>query len=387
MIGGGILFLYHCRTNTGYAIGQLERVFHRMARRLVSDEKHVHYGYPSLSGGHPGHLPLAFQRVYEIDQFTQDEAELDRIEKIVRDFDIQTVFAFDLPLAAPVLRSLRKGGVKLIVAYWGAPISSPYPWLLRPLRRLQFLLARHHPQHYVFESQGMRDGATLGAAIPTSMTSVCRLGVDVERYAPLGGPTAFAHATFGIPEHRRIVFYSGHMEHRKGVHILVQAMVKLVCEDGRDDVHLLVLGNQPGEEAPFLPLIEGTAAERHITFGGYRSDVAELHRSAYVGAIASVGWDSFTLSAVEMAASGLPLVVSDLPGLREAVEHEITGIRLPAGDAHAFAGAIAYFLDHPAERDRMAVAARARVLREFTLQRQEDQLVQEVGDAWAALRT
>jgi glycosyltransferase involved in cell wall biosynthesis len=379
---GDILLLFHCETNTGYAIGQLERVFHRMAVRLVGSETRVHYGYPSMKGGAPKHLAANYPRVYMIDQNVRDRRELLHIEQVVRNAGIKTVFGFDLPLAAPILAALRRGGVELVVSYWGAPISSTYPWMLRPFRRIQFVLATSRPDHFIFESHGMRAGATLGAAIPSAMTSVCRLGVDIDRFLPSKSIDTYAHRVFGIPEDRRIVFYSGHMEHRKGVHVLVRAMVDLVCERDRTDVHLLALGNQPGEESAFLPLYSGTKAERHITFGGYRSDVAELHRSAYLGAIASSGWDSFTLSAVEMAASGLPLLVSALPGLSEAVEQDITGFRLPAGDSKAFSAAIAHLLDSQAERDRMSAAARARVEAEFTLQQQEDRLVELVRKAW-----
>jgi glycosyltransferase involved in cell wall biosynthesis len=372
---GAILLLFHCRTNTGYAIGELERAFHTMALRLTGDESAVHYGYPSLSGGFPSHLPPTFDGVSVIDPDERDPGALEEITNRVRQAGIALVFAFDLPLAAPVLGALRRGGVTHIVSYWGASISSPYPWWLRPLRKAQYVRARHRPDHFIFESEGMRRGAVLGAAIPTRETSVRRLGVDVARFYPPTAPSYYAHQLFGIPESRRIVFFSGHMEPRKGVRVLVESMMDLVNVRGRRDVHLLVLGNQPGEEGSFLPLIEGTPAQQYVTFGGYRSDIPELHRSAYLGAIASTGWDSFTLSAVEMAASGLPLIVSDLPGLSEAVEHGVTGRLFPAGDARALATSIERLVDAPAERDRLGASARQRVLREFTREAQEEGLV------------
>jgi glycosyltransferase involved in cell wall biosynthesis len=321
-----------------------------------------------------------------IDPAERDPRALQEITNYVRRAGITLVFAFDLPLAAPVLGALRRGGVTHIVSYWGASISSPYPWWLRPLRRAQYYRANHRPDHYIFESEGMRRGAVLGAAIPKRETSVCRLGVDVTRFHPPSEQSYYAHQLFGIPESRRIVFFSGHMEPRKGVRVLVESMLELVNVRGRRDVHLLVLGNQPGEEGSFLPLIEGTPAQQYVTFGGYRSDVPELHRSAYLGAIASTGWDSFTLSAVEMAASGLPLIVSDLPGLSEAVEHGVTGQLFPAGDARALATAIERLVDAPAERNRLSASARQRVLREFTREAQAEGLVAIVQSVLNLLR-
>jgi len=60
-------------------------------------------------------------------------------------------------------------------------------------------------------------------------------------------------------------------------------------------------------------------------FGGYRSDLDLLQRGCYAGVIASTGWDSFARSGLEMQASGLPVLVSDLRGLREVMEHDVSG--------------------------------------------------------------
>src|SRR5690606_36169621 len=115
----------------------------------------------------------------------------------------------------------------------------------------------------------------------------------------------YAHETFGIPYDRRVVVYSGHMETRKGVHILVESFVRLAERDELSRLHLLILGNQPGQEEQFRDIYVGTRAEEHITFGGYIRELAGIFGSADIGAIASTGWLSFPRSAAEMAASKL----------------------------------------------------------------------------------
>lgn len=378
---GGILLLFHCRSNTGYAIGSLERVFHGMAKRLVKDEERIFYAYPSLSGGVPAHLPPTFSRLREVDPGTTDVSALRSVTAWVRAHDIRIVHAFDLPIQRPILKALRRGGVRVIISYWGASISSVYPWWLRPARKLQFLTARNRPDHFIFESEGMRLGATYGSMIPRHQSSVCHLGVDETRFHPAESITHYAHDTLGIPRDRRIVFFSGHMEQRKGVHVLVKAMVELAEVRKRSDIHLLVCGNQPGEELAFSSLYTRSIAASYITFGGYRTDMPELHRSAYLGAIASTGWDSYTMSAVEMASSGLPLLVSDLPGLAETVIDGVTGRIFRTGDAGELASHIEHLVDHPDERHRMGVAARERVLGGFTRAHQENRLLSVVSAA------
>jgi glycosyltransferase involved in cell wall biosynthesis len=116
-------------------------------------------------------------------------------------------------------------------------------------------------------------------------------------------------------------------------------------------------------------LFEGTKAAEHITFGGYRTDVPRLLRGCSLGMIASTGWDSFPMSSLEMAASGLPLLVSELPGLRECVSEE-TGVTFPVGNHERAAEIIRRILNCPRERHRMGIAGRKRVIASFSRERQ-----------------
>ena len=68
---------------------------------------------------------------------------------------------------------------------------------------------------------------------------------------------------------------------------------------------------------------------------------------------------------IEAAASGLPLVTTDVPGCREVVTDGLNGLLVPARDAAALANAIARLHDEPAVRHRMGAASRARALAEF----------------------
>jgi glycosyltransferase involved in cell wall biosynthesis len=136
------------------------------------------------------------------------------------------------------------------------------------------------------------------------------------------------------------------------------------------------LGNKDGEAEQFSNLYAGTPVATHVTFGGYRNDLHRIHRDVAIGAISSTGWDSFTMSAVELAASAVPLVVSDLPGLREAVVPDVTGIMVPAGNVDALASAIGRLADDASLRRQLGAAARERVLREFSRHRQIRQIAE-----------
>jgi glycosyltransferase involved in cell wall biosynthesis len=369
-----LLLLFHCDTNAGYAIGSLERVFDETAREICGSDGVVHYAYNSLSGGLPSHLGPHSTDVAEMRYGGSSPVEEAAYVRWLEQRRIELVLGFDLPVHAPILSVLRRAGVRRVVSYCGASISSLYPLLLLPIRRLQYLTSIDRPDHFVFESEGMRRRATHGAAIPADKTSLCRLGVDCVKYRPDHADSAYPFDVFGIPKNRKIVIFTGHMEPRKGVHVLIQAFRSMFDELGRRDVHLLLLGNRDDDEQRLRSFLGGSSAGEYVTFGGYRSDVDRIHRGVSLGVIASTGWDSFTMSSIEMAASGLPLIVSDLPGLIEAVVPGHTGEVVVAGDIRALRDAMDSLLQDPVRLKRLGAQARTRAVAQFSREVQKEEL-------------
>lgn len=79
-------------------------------------------------------------------------------------------------------------------------------------------------------------------------------------------------------------------------------------------------------------------------------------------------WEGVPRVAVEALAAGVPVVATDVGGIREVIEPGISGHVVPAGDVPGLARAIGAVLDDPALRARLAAAA-ARVLAEHELER------------------
>lgn len=361
-----ILILLHCESNTGYAIGPLEATFYKMALNVCGqDPARIHFAYPSMDRGPSSTLPADFRQYVVIDSRSLDPEHHARAARYIREHDIDTVFGFDQPVARPIYGPFRRAGIKHFISYWGAPMSSVNRWGVRLLKKIEVALSRHGPDHYIFESRGMAETAFLGRGIPEQRTSVVYPGVNTERFRPDPADAGKVYERLAVPRQRRIFFYSGHMESRKGVATIMHAANHIAGRRERDDWHIVLFGNKGDEHIPHAALLTAEARE-HVTFGGYRSDLNEIQRGCYAGVIASTGWDSFTLSGVEMQSSGLPLLVSDLRGLREAVENGISGFIFPAGNASALADAMEKLLDDAALRVRLSTQARERIERGFS---------------------
>jgi len=365
----GILILFHNPSNSGFASRRHEITFARMAHRLTGNYNNIHFSYTSLEQGRSYSLPSEIANVIEFDSSSHDPACLTFIYNYIQKHNIKVGFGFDLPVRRAAYKYMRKAGMRSLISYIGCPMSSINKGIKLLLKKFEVACARYQPDHYIFQSEGMRKMATNGRGILLRNTSVVLSGTDTELYQPAESISWYAHDTFGINRQRNIVFFSGNMAERKGVEVIINCASELINKRQRQDLHFLLVGNRWDQEKRLARIVENTIAEKHVTFGGYREDVPDLLKSCYAGMIASTGWDSYPMSAVEMAASGLPLIVSDLPGLREAITPE-TGFLFPIGDHQRAAGLIVQLLDNPQLQKKMGHAARARVQRGQTVEHQ-----------------
>lgn len=361
-----------------FAIVRLIGVFYEMAMRLTGDPTHVHFAFTSVGDGRSSALPPSFDRVLEFDPVAPTGAAVERLAAYIRNARISTVFALDLPVDAPYLPALRQAGVRRLISYAGAPMSSINRGPKLVVKRLEVAFFRpSKPDLFIFESESMRDSGVLGRGLSRASTTVVHTGVDEQVFRPAVGPASLVYSRFGIPTDRRIVVYMGHLDRRKGVHVLMQAAGQVVEAMRRTDIHFLFLGDRKGEAERFS--VQVADARDRVTFGGYQSDIPAILAGCYLGCIPSSGWDSFPMSSLEMQACGLPVVVSDLQGVPETMVDGKTGTVVPAGDSSRLAAAIVDLVDDPARRNTMGVAARRRIESGLTRTHQIENLVRVVG--------
>ncbi len=78
--------------------------------------------------------------------------------------------------------------------------------------------------------------------------------------------------------------------------------------------------------------------------------------------------EAYGLAYLEAQAAGLPVVAERVAGVPEVVRDGVTGLLAPAGDAAAFAAAVASLIGDPARCRAMGAAARRVVLAEHSLE-------------------
>ena len=127
---------------------------------------------------------------------------------------------------------------------------------------------------------------------------------------------------------------------------------------------LTFVGDGPTRESVEQQVIKAGLNSK-VTFAGLRRDIPELLASSDIFALFT-HWEGFPISILEAMRAGLPLVVSDVGGNREAVDASCGCVVAP-GDVNGFRDALRLLLANQGLRSGMGRAARQRYLNNFTL--------------------
>jgi len=105
-----------------------------------------------------------------------------------------------------------------------------------------------------------------------------------------------------------------------------------------------------------------------VQFWGSCSDVGAILSSGHIFLLAS-RWEGLPRSVLEAMRAGLPVIVSRVGGVEEAVEEGKTGFLVPRGDMYALKDRLMQLLREPETREAMGRAGREKYERHFTLDR------------------
>lgn len=183
-------------------------------------------------------------------------------------------------------------------------------------------------------------------------------GVDTRIFASIETP-----ASLRVESRRWVVLMVGRLVPQKDQDTLIRAMAQLP-----DDFELWLAGDGPRRpELEALARNEGVADR--VKFLGFRTDVPQLLKAAYIVAMSS-HFEGLSLANVEGMAAGRPFVASDVDGLREVTQG--AGVLFPHEDAAALAGELRRLAE---DRDYYAdVAGRcARRAAEYDISKTVDQ--------------
>lgn len=197
-------------------------------------------------------------------------------------------------------------------------------------------------------------------------------GVDSEFYSPAAMPDAHRQfrQDFHIPQDAIVIGGIGRFAPEKHFKLLIEALDRLQSM-GRD-VYLILVGQ--GEEAPQLE----QAAWQHdvfdkIRFTGELSDVRPALAAMDIFVLPSRAVETFSNAALEAMAMQRPVILSDIGGAAEMIEDEVSGLLFEVGDIEQLTDQLAKLVDISELRSLLGLAARQRVVDQFTFPNMVDE--------------
>jgi len=104
-----------------------------------------------------------------------------------------------------------------------------------------------------------------------------------------------------------------------------------------------------------------------VLFTGVRHDIPAVLAQTDIFTLSSL-WEGLPVTAVEAMAAARPVVLTDVGGNRDLVEHGIHGYIVPPSDVPALAEQILLLMNNDVQRIRMGRAAREQVRRAFSME-------------------
>jgi len=210
-------------------------------------------------------------------------------------------------------------------------------------------------------SQHMSDEVVRLFDLPPDKVDVVPGGIDLDRWSVPAERVRAARDRFAGAG--PLIVFAGRLEWEKGVHTLLDAMPRL---RRRFPGVRLVIAGQGTHADDLRALAVRRRLGRSVQWAGFlaEDELAALAAAADCALIPSI-YEPFGLVALEAAAAGTPLVVADTGGLREFVEHGVTGLRFAAGDVAALADAITAVLSDELLARRLSRSARQVLQRDY----------------------
>jgi glycosyltransferase involved in cell wall biosynthesis len=304
------------------------------------------------AGGIPTH-PLVIRRWYSPRQLL-DVVRLIRAEKV----DLVHTHLPSQNFYGSV--AARLCGIPSIVTYHG-PLELEQS---SGRARIPLLAARAAATEYVVVS-GQMASALRDSGFDNDRINLIYNGVTVEAVANLR--SGALRRLLAIDDSVPLAGIVANVRPPKGYDTLIQAARKVV--DAIPQARFVSIGQPDPELSPQLEsLLRQLDLTRNFTFMGFREDARVLLRDFDVFVMSSVT-EGLPFAAVEAMAAGKPSVMTRCGGPEEILEDGIDGYLVPVGDHTALARRIVELMLAPGRAAAMGEAARAKILRDFTVEK------------------
>ena len=234
-------------------------------------------------------------------------------------------------------------------------------------RPWQFAYARLLKQscnRVICVSRSVHDHHAGKSKLPDDAYIVIPWGVDVEKFRRDEASRQRLRSAWQLADDDVLLAFVGRLEFYKGVETLLAALGQLAS--GGRGVRAVIAGDGPRRQVveEFIAHGPGGGLVRML---GMVSDVPAVLSAADIYVMPSL-WEGWPLALGEAMSASLPAIGANVPGIRDLIVPEQTGLLVERQNADALASAIALLVADGPMRARLGEAGRRRIVDQFTIE-------------------
>ena len=207
--------------------------------------------------------------------------------------------------------------------------------------------------------------------LPESKVSTIENGVALEEFRSCGQDLQEIRCSLNLKDGERVIGTVGNFRRVKNHIFLIKAFGELVKT--LENVKLVLIGrgysnDLENSELEVRDKIRELGIGDSVPFLGSRSDVSKLLGIMDVFCLTSFK-EGLPISLIEAMAAGLPVVGTNVEGIRDVIRPDYNGLLVEPGDVEGLKNTLMDLLKHPDRRERLGRAARQTAEEKYSLDR------------------
>jgi glycosyltransferase involved in cell wall biosynthesis len=216
----------------------------------------------------------------------------------------------------------------------------------------------------------MQQAVKLHIAPLHKLVTICN-GIDPQPFITASQNRTFLRGTLGIPKGYLVIGSTGRLSPHKDNATLIRAAALL--RENLPDLNYLVLLAGDGPDLPELyTLTRELNLMEHVRFLGFWHQIPELLGALDVFVSSSLR-EGLSISILEAMAAAKPIIATSILPNQELIDNEVSGLLVPPKSPERIAKAIQQLIENPDLKSKYGLAARERVLADYTIERMFDQ--------------
>lgn len=242
----------------------------------------------------------------------------------------------------------RLAGVSKRIVHFRSTYDGGGNGLLRIIsKKIRLKMADYTATDVLAVCEGALDSAWGSDWRSDTRARVLYNGLDRSAYVFDGTERQAVLEELSLLENCKLVIHVGRFTPAKAHDVLIDAAAKFITKN--TDIHLLLVGIGNLKESMSQKALEYGIAD-NVHFLGLRNDVPKLLKASDCMVLSS-RWEGLPGVVLEALAADLPVIATDLPGVREIAQHTTMINIVPVGNSEYLANEVGLFFENSDVRD------------------------------------